>query len=189
MEQKKFLRDTVLQYAKAVVCGAVVIALLVIALIEMIPMSDVGVEVKDEVTVVSSQLYADRPGCTSHVRGILKNNSPETVSVESVRIVINDGGTPQSVEVAQGIVLAANAEYDLSLDFEGERLYDTVYGVYLRVGGVETQIANRSSSAFPLTGLAIGCIVLLIPASLLLVRSVKGCYYLYQERKEKEKSL
>jgi hypothetical protein len=64
-----------------------------------------------------------------------------------------------------------------------------VHEVYVRVNGEEHRVSNRSVSAFPLTGIAIACLVLLVPAVFLLVRAAQGCYYLHQERKITEKNL
>lgn len=182
------MRDTVLQYAKAALCAIVVVVLLVVAILEMIPTENVGVQVKEEITVASSKLFAGGSDYTTHVRGIVKNTSTKTVEVASIELVIGDGSKKQRLETP-GVVLAPGAEYEVNRDFESDGEYDTVHEVYLGIAGEQVRITNRSVSAFPLTGLAIGCIVLLIPAVFLLVRSIQGCYYLYQERKIAEKSL
>ena len=188
MEKNKQMRETILQYAKAAVCAVLVIVLLVVAVMEMIPAESVGVQVKDEIYVASSPIYAGGSVYTTHVRGIVKNTSTETVDLESIRVVIGNGNSKKSVEKT-GFLLAPGSDYDVDLDFESDGDFDTVHEVYLKVNCVETRVSNRSMSAFPLSGLGLGCIVLLFPAVFLLVRSIQGCYYLYQERKIAEKSL
>ncbi|MBQ9806374.1 MAG: hypothetical protein IJW49_07715 [Clostridia bacterium] len=188
MEQKKMMRDTVLQYAKTVLCGVAVIALLAVAVLEMIPTKDVGVAVKEEVYAASQNLYANSAEYTTQIRGVLRNSTKNTVYVESIRVVIGDGSRKMDV-VLPAAKIAPNAEYEVVKDFVGVGEFDTVHELYVTIGGEETRLTNRSVSAFPLTGLAIGCLVLLIPAVFLLVRSIKGCHYLYQERKIREKSL
>jgi len=188
MDRKKQVRDTVMQYAKAVLCAALVIALLVALTVELIPEKDVGLQVKDEVTVASSLIYAGGSLYTTHVRGVIKNTSTQTVSPESIRVVIGNGVSKMDVEKA-GVLLAPGAEYNVDCDFESNGEYDTVHEVYVCVDGEESRLTNRAVSAFPLSGLAVGCIVLLIPAAYLLVRMIQGCYYLYQERKIAEKSM
>ena len=74
------------------------------------------------------------------------------------------------------------AEYDLAHSFEGASDFDTVHEVYLTVDGKETRLSNRAISEFPFSGLSIFCLVLLIPAVILTVRALKGCFYLRQER-------
>lgn len=185
--RKEFMRDTVLQYAKAVLCAVVAAVLLVVAVVELIPEKNVGVQVKDEIYVASSPIYAGGSVYTTHVRGIIKNTSTQTVNVASIRVVVGNGVTKKDVEMS-GVSLAPGAEYNVDCDLESDGEYDTVHEVYVRVNGEESRLTNRAVSAFPLSGLAVGCIILLVPAVYLLVRSVQGCYYLYQERKIAEKS-
>jgi hypothetical protein len=188
MTQKKHMRDTALQYAKAVLCAALTVVLLVLLVVEMIPEKSVGVQVKDEIYVASSPIYAGGSVCTTHVRGIVKNTSTQSVNIESIRVVIGNGAVKKDVEVS-GVLLAPGSEYDVDLDIESDGEYDTVHDVFLRVDGTESRLTNRAVSEFPMSGLAIGCLALLIPAVYLLVRSIQGCYYLYQEKKIDKKSL
>ena len=188
MEQKNWMRDTILQYVKTVLCGILVLVLLVVAVLEMIPTKDVGIVVKEEIYAASQNLYANSVEHTTQIRGILRNSTKDPIVVESIRLVIGDGSHKKDV-VLPAAKIAPNAEYEVVKDFVGMGEYDTVHEVYVTIGGEETRLTNRSVSAFPLTGLAIACLVLLIPAVFLLVRTIKGCHYLYQERKIREKSL
>lgn len=188
MKRETYIRDTVLQYVKTVLCAALTLALLIVAILEMIPTKDVGVVVKEEIYAASQNLYANSEEYTTQIRGILKNSTKESVHVDSVRVVIGDGAVKKDI-VFSAIDLPPNAEYEVSKDLMEEGDFDTVHAIYVTIGGEETRITNRSVSAFPLTGLAVVCLALLIPAAFLLIRTLKGCYYLRQERKIEEKSL
>lgn len=188
MTSQKHMRDTVLQYAKAVLCAVLVMVLFSVFVVEMIPEKNVGIEVKDEVYVASSPIYAGGSIYTTHIRGIVKNTSTQSVDIESFRVVIGNGAAKKDVKLS-GVLLAPGSEFDVDLDLESDGEYDTVHEIFVCIGGTETRLTNRAVSEFPISGLAIGCLVGLVPAAYLLVRSIQGCYYLYQERKIDEKSL
>jgi hypothetical protein len=105
------------------------------------------------------------------------------------RVVIYRNGAAKKDVKLSGVLLAPGSEFDVDLDLESDGEYDTVHEIFVCIGGTETRLTNRAVSEFPISGLAIGCLVGLVPAAYLLVRSIQGCYYLYQERKIDEKSL
>lgn len=182
MNEKSMIRDTVFQTAKAVLAILVALVLAVLTVLELLPEGKSGVVVKERVEVSSAKIYADGTLYSTELRGILRNSEREAVTVDSILIVVDDGDVKRKVTV-EGFVLPAGAEYSLSHRFEDAYRFENVREVRVRVGGVESRIANRSASAFPISGLAIACIVLLIPTVLFAVHAVQGCLYLREERR------
>ena len=178
---RNFVRDSILQYVKTGLCIILVLLLATVAVLEMLPQKDVGINVKERVEVSSSKIYADGTLYSTEIRGILINRADAMRKIDLIRVVISDGESKQDVEIP-AVTLYPGAEYDLAHSFEGALDFDTVHEVYLTVDGKETRLSNRAISEFPLSGLSIFCLVLLIPAVILTVRALKGCFYLRQER-------
>lgn len=176
-----FVRDTILQSVKMGLCIVLVLLLATVAVLEMLPQKDVGINVKERVGVSSSKIYADGSLYSTEIRGILINRTDTMRKIDSIRVVISDGDNKRDVELPS-VMLYPGAEYDLVHSFEGASKFDTVHEVYLTMDGQETRLSNRAISDFPLSGLAIFCLALLIPAVILTVRAAKGCFYLRQER-------
>ena len=181
---RKQIRDNIIQYAKAVICAVLVLILATVAILEMLPQKDVGINIKERIGVSSSKIYADGSLYSTEIRGILVNRADATRTLDSIRVVIGDGQIKKDVSLP-AVTLYAGAEYDLVHLFESASDFDTVHEIFLTVDGVETRISNRATSEFWLSGLAIVCLVLLIPAVLLTVRAFKGCFYLHEERLQK----
>ena len=178
---RNFVRDSILQYVKTGLCIILVLLLATVAVLEMLPQKDIGINVKERVEVSSSKIYADGTLYSTEIRGILINRADAMRKIDLIRVVISDGESKRDVEIP-AVTLYPGAEYDLAHSFEGASDFDTVHEVYLTVDGKETRLSNRAISEFPLSGLSIFCLVLLIPAVILTVRALKGCFYLRQER-------
>lgn len=180
---RHLIRDSILQYAKTALCIVLALFLATVAVLEMLPQKDVGINVKERIGVSSSKIYADGSLYSTEIRGILINRADALRTVDSIRVVIGDSDGKRDV-ILPAVTLHPGAEYNLVHSFEGTSDFDTVHEVYLTMDGNEVRLSNRAISEFPLSGLAIFCLVLLIPAVFLTVRALKGCFYLRQERSQ-----
>ena len=182
MNEKSMTRDMVFQTAKAVLAILVALVLVALTVLELLPQGRGGIDVKERIEVSSARIYADGSLYSTELRGILRNSEKEAVTVESVVLVIDDGNVKKNVTL-EGFVLPAGAEYSLSHRFEDAYCFENVREVRVRVAGTESRVSNRSVSAFPISGFAIACVVLLIPTVLFAVHTVQGCLYLCEERR------
>ena len=77
--------------------------------------------------------------------------------------------------------MPARTTREFSQTFEGQTPYDRVSEVGVTVGGVEELLLNSTESRSTVSGVAVFYVALLALFLYLLVRAVKGRYYLYQE--------
>ena len=185
------MKDRLLQDAKIALLGILAIALIVLTVLELIPNESVGLEVKETARVSSASLSpidAEVKDYQTAVTGMLSNPTDETVKVDSVNVKISDGESTRDV-VIEGFEIPARSYREFSSGFEGQIAYDRVTEVAVTVGSVRDVLPNQTESRSPISGVAVFYLALLVPVAWLLVRAVKGRYYLHQEMANKESIL
>lgn len=161
-------------------CGALVLLLAVLAILELIPAPARSLRVESAFEVSSAAIYADGSLYSTEIRGTLKNTGKKTVQIDEMKVVISDGSFKKKVNI-EGFGIPAGAEHEVVFHLEDAIDFDTVHEVTALREGEALSLQNRSVDAFPISGLAIFYLLLLVPAILLLVFAAKKRYYLYQE--------
>lgn len=171
-----------MQYGRAVVYGLVTLALLVLGILELLPQKLPDLQVYERFTVTSAPIVADGSLYSTELRGTVRNTTEGRLDVEKLVAVVSDGETRKNVTV-DAFSLSRLSGEEIVFSFHDAYDFHTVYELRATVNGEEVVLENRSVNDFPISTAAIFCFVLLIPAALLLVRAVKGCYYLWQEHR------
>ena len=180
--ERKIDKEMIGQWVKMILLGLLALVLLIIAVLEILPSPNAGLKTKTAFSASSQKIRADGTLYSTEIRGVLRNGGDDPIRVDEVRVVVGDGRNKARYEL-EGTVLPQNAEREFVLLLESACNFDTVYEVSAVVGGNEYRLVNRSSTEFPISGLAIGCAALLIPAVFFTVRAVQGYLYLLEERK------
>lgn len=178
---RKELWERIFQGVKVAVCALLTLTFLAVAILEMIPSENIAVRVKKQFEANSSMIYADGSLYQTEIRGTLENTETQQTLVESITVVVSDGKTKRKVEI-DPVVLSAGEVYEVVFPIRDACDFDRVQEVYVRVNGTDTRLSNRSAVDFPISGIAVVCLLLTVGAALLTVRSIRTCYYLRQER-------
>ena len=177
------MKERLLQDVKIAIFGILAVVLIVLTVLELMPQGGLGLEIKEAVRVSSASLSpfdAEVRDYQTSVTGMLSNPTDATVKVESIRVRIAFGDNTREVAIG-GFEMPARTTREFSQTFEGQTPYDRVSEVGVTVGGVEELLLNSTESRSTVSGVAVFYVALLALFLYLLVRAVKGRYYLYQE--------
>ena len=148
--------------------------------LDMIPARASGLEVKERVDVSSSRISADSNVHISSVQGFLRNTTGETVKVDGITVVVEDGkGNTKTLELPGAEVLP-HSGLEVSHTWESAIAFDRVNSVTVTVNGEEDLIPNTPKT-FILNASTIVYLVLTAISAFFLVWVCKVRYYMYQE--------
>ncbi|MBE6601981.1 MAG: hypothetical protein E7637_05705 [Ruminococcaceae bacterium] len=184
MSRKEIL-ERVFQGIKVFVCLALTLTFFAVAILEIVPTGEASFVVRKKFVASSSRIYADGSLYQTEIRGTLENTQTQPMRVEGFYVIVSDGKTKKKISI-DPVVLSAKEQYEFVVPFRDACDFDRVSEVHVLEDGTDVRLSNRSVGDFPITGIALVCILLTIGSALLLTRSIRTCYYLYQERHAKQ---
>ena len=168
-------------YLAILLCGAISLALLVMAFIAVLPKgTNDSFAVYEKVEVSSSLLDKEKKTYVSQITGIFINRGGEVANVERLEITVGDGSHRDRITL-EGFSVPVRSQYDMPVyEWQGSYRYGRVHSVVAVVNGEELSLANRTANdAFDPSAL-----LLLIPcliAALVAVYAYKKYTYAKQE--------
>ena len=182
MEQNvTFKRDCILKDLQILLWGILAILFAVILVLESVSFDEKdGITVKENIVVSSALINKNQQNYTSAISGILYNPTDDVIRVESVSITVKGGDALREVELDE-FLLPPRTQKEIYTSWEGYDNFSRVTRVAIRVDGETVVLANVAPSG--IGGSFVIPLLLLVLSVFLLVRSVKGRYYLWQESK------
>ncbi len=179
-------KDCLTQNLKILLWGLLTLLLVVLTILEMIPTDATALRVEEVFRVSSSMISVSEKTYVSAVSGTLANPGDEAVRIDSVIVTVGNGEVTKDI-VMDGFVLMPRSSEELTSGWTGNIQYDRITRLCVVVDGEKDVLTNIGSS-LPVNGIAIFYLILLFPAALLLVRSCKIRYYIYQEMQMQDRA-
>ena len=174
-----FKRDCILKDLQILLWGILAILFALLLVLESVSFEkEDGITVKESIAVSSALINKNQQNYTSAISGILYNPTDDVIRVESVSITVKGGDALREVELG-GFLLPPRTQKELYTTWEGFDNFTRVTRVAIRVDGENVVLANVAPSNAG-GGFVIPLLLLAI-AVFLLIRAVKGRYYLWQE--------
>ena len=177
------LKARLLQDAQILLWGLLTLAILVLAVLELFTGESYDtLYVKERVKVSSSVISMTEQNYLCAVDGRLYNPTDEAIVVKELIVTVGNGKGTRRVEF-EGFTLPPRTVKDLSATWTAMTSYQTVEQIRVKTDKEEMILSNLTDDSSPISGGLIFYAVLLIPCALLLIRSSKIRYYLWQEAK------
>ncbi len=189
-ERTKELRpvDTgtvVLQTVKIALWGLLALALIGLAILELIPRGGSGLTMKESFEIYSSPIDAGNGKYASAIGGTIFNPTDDRMDIQSVTVTVAAGRRTKDV-VLEGFVLPPRTTRELSSDWSDAMHYDRIDRITVVTANGSEEISNSASSAFG--GAVWIYLILLFPVGGLLWNSIKVRRYLEEEKVLMEQS-
>lgn len=188
--QKRRLDDSmkqkVIQTIKTAVIGVLTLLLLVLTVLELIPSPDVGVSLKEPVTVYSELTDATNGIYQTAVAGVILNESEDTLKINSVTVTVTNGTQDKAIKLylsedSTAFDLPVRTHREFSKSELDTAAFTEVKSVEVEIDGKAHEISNVPEKAIETVTLIL--IALLLLSGYLLYRSILVTYYTFTEKK------
>lgn len=179
----KHMKEHIGQNVRILIMGLCLVLLLTAAVLSAIPEKQTGILVEQTVEASASRISMAEEKYACELQGILKNGSEESITVESLEILVSDGKN-EHTETLDGFTLPPRVTKEIFLRWETEHAFDRVLSVTVHVNGEANAIPNVTDgrSINGITWLLLGLSLLI---AYLLYRACMIRYYMYQEDRQK----
>ena len=180
------MKQKILQTVKTAVIGVLTLLLLVLTILELIPEPDIGVTLKEPVTVYSELTDATNGIYETAVAGVILNESDDMMKIHSITVTVTNGTQDKAIKL---YLSEDNTAFDLPArtqrEFSKSEL-DTAS--FTEIKSVEVELDGKTHELSNLPEKAIDTIVwiliaLLLLSAYLLYRSILVTYYTFTEKK------
>lgn len=179
----KSMKEHIGQNVRILITGLCLLLLLTAAILSAIPEKQTGLVADRTLEVSNSRITMSEEKYACELQGSLKNDSEESISIESVEILVSDGRN-EHTETLEGFTLPPRVAKEIFLRWETEHAFDRVISVSVCINGERNVLPNvtRGWSINGITWLLLGLSLL---TAYLLYRACMIRYYMYQEDQQK----
>ena len=145
IEWKKIITEHIWHNLAVLLCGALAIFFLVLALVALLSFQkSEGIAVKEAFDVSSAPLDATEQNFVTQLSGYLVNHEDEKADVEKIVIVVGDGRDREKVEL-DGLTLHPRLAEEIRHEWKTSLAFDRIHSVSVVVGGERQQLANNTA--------------------------------------------
>ncbi len=181
MSQTDLKKRMILRLVLAILFAGLSLFSLFLTVLSLIPQKD-GLTVREEISVTSAPLNADNRVWQIEARGLLRNTSDKTITVEKITVTGDNGII---LEQTEQFTLTARADYNLAIGTEATEEFDGTPVVTAVVNGKEITLRNAVNTPLLATVFPLALAIL---AGYLAYRSVLVYRCLLQEKALTEKT-
>ena len=180
------MKRVIVATAQITLWGMLTLLSIALIVIDLFSAGGETLTVGSSLLVSSSSLSAEQEAAKTYlteVTGTLTNKSDsETLTVESLQLLVSDGTHTRQVTVNdEPILLPPRVHRDFSTSFEGEIPFDRFESITAVINGESVSIQSGGESG--LGGAVLFYAALLTVSALLLIRACRIRYYLWQQQK------